>query len=654
MSRREFKDMVRRGDLTADDANEIVIEIARLVNRGVETGSIPNLSKLMYPYPKPMQRGDSDQEKLAEIFRRELCQSGGIGCFARSNENYQVIFHWPTIFAHGFENTRSMYAKIVWLMQAIVRRRSPLLFSFLRRKYLTDLIPIEETRFTLEPRFTEKEFEEVHPLEMDEYDLLADLGKKFAVMLGLGDICNRAFLGMLAASGVALGNRYAVLKMWKENINKSSPLYWESTLISRRRLNELKEVLLAGGKAGIPDAQTDKFGFGASNWGQLTFDVLCIPHYATPDGRFGVISMALGEKQLRHMVINLPLYLQQQAHEDKYSKFKRLLDKMEKNKPEEIRDEAVKLLGIQFPLMLDNIYRRYVHCSEYWPRATFGDIYAVPVEVFEQYRQASRKMSALRSNIKQAAKITRRPGFNQIVQLHSPRIPEAGNAVFAFRAIHRDGEVYISPGWESVLDDTFFRGRNYGEINGERALRPGIVLNDGSGEYYYALNKYAAFPDTPIMLYPALSRWLFDFLGIMTKEDFLFLWRSAKRLPSFEVHVPRGGNKRAYPQGSLGFSEDADQIILKHLRPGKLVTVAMTLEKIGIMQTTDAITKRGAVLREQAILEGCFDLDQLPHVNYSSILGKRLKKLRTIREQEQRNKELREKDKKEFNAEQPA
>ena len=623
MIRQVFEEEVKRGMLSLDCARQILIDFVGLANRQVDLKQ-GNCSKWVAYDLEAMPA--EDRENRITNCRVLLQAAGGIGFFALSANAQRILLHWPTVFAVGMANVNSPQGKLVWLLQAIVRRRSPLLFSLLRRKYLTETVPLELG--PLGPVFKDKIFEGIYPLRVGELVLYDALGKKFVEMPTLGDIANRAFVSLFVSSGLEKGSRYRRVKPWQISVPRDNPLYWETSVIILRRLNELRRVLQIGEHVDFPDASTNKFGFGASAWGKLMFDVLCIPHYAMPSGEFGVISAGLGPQKVKCMVVNLPLFIRQQCREDKFSKLSGVSAAFVNKTPREVRDEVVKLFGGQFPLMIENAYGKYVQAESIWPEAASGDIYTIPTSAFEQYRQSSRNLAAMRGKRKgEPRTFNKKPGFNQIIQICSPKIAEAEGATFVFRVIFRAKEVYISPTAELGFEESFLRSRNYTEVDGNSVLRPGVLLNDATGEYYYMLARYYSFSDTPLAMYPELSRWLNDFLGNMTATDFKFIWKTAKRLPSQDVNVPRAGGKIAYKE-ELSFSSEADVIIEKYLRPGKLGEVMMMLEKIGMPRDMKVIVRRGIAIRDQLIDEGVYDLDKLPHVNYSAILGRRLSKLR--------------------------
>ena len=620
MVRQAFKDDVRRGVLSLDCAKQILIDFVTLTNR--QAGA--NISSLMY-FGREIEE-EKVREKRAEHCQSLLQAAKGLGNYATPTEKRRFLIHWPSVFKEGMQNPSTAQAQLVWLLQAIVRRRSPLLFSFLRRKYLTDFVPVEMGE--LGPVFKDKEFKNIHPLSAGEYGLYDSLVQKFVEMPALGDIAVRAFSSLFVSSKIERGSRYYRIQSWQRNILKNTPLFWETSVLQGRRLIELREVLQVGGTLEIPDASTNKFGFGASAWGKLMFDVLCIPHYAMPSGEFGVISAELGPQKVKCMVVNLPLFIQQQCREDRFSKLSDVSAAFVNKTPREVRDEVVKLLGGQFPLVIENTYGKYVHAESIWPEAASGDIYAIPTSAFEQYRQSSRNLASMRGKRKgEPRTFNKKPGFNQIIQICSPKIAEAEGATFVFRVIFRAKEIYISPTAELGFEESFLRTRNYTEVDGVSVLRPGILLNDATGEYYYMLARYYSFTDTPLSMYPELSRWLNDFLSNMSATDFKFIWKTAKRLPSQEVNVPRAGGKIPYCE-EKSFSKEADIIIEKYLRPGKVGEVLMMLEKIGMPRSQKDVIHHSVAIRDQLIDEGIYDLDRLPHVNYSAILGKKLSKLR--------------------------
>lgn len=622
MVRHDFEEDVRRGVLSPEYAKKTIFDFVQLVNRPPGGGSV-DLSPFMHFGRTP--ESDEDRKRCAEVCLSALQQARGFGQFGSSVNKISIALHWPSIFQHGMLYSRSVQARLVWLLQAVVRRRSPLLFTLLRRKCLTDLVPVEMG--PLGPVFKDAAFQYIYPLRVGELYLYESLVQKFVEMPALGDIVNRAFVGLFVSSGLEKGDRYRKVRAWTNNVAEDTAVYWGTTVVPRWKLNELREVLHVGGQIDIPDASTNKFGFGASAWGKLMFDVLCIPHYASPTGEFGVISTELGPQKVKCMVVNLPLFIQQQCREDRFSKLSDVSAGLVNKTPREIRDEVVKIFGGQFPLVIENAYGKYAHTKDVWPEAASGDVYAIPTSVFEKYRQSSRNLAALRGKQKgEPRTFNKRPGFNQIIQICSPKIAEAEGATFVFRVIFRAKEVYISPAHELAFEESFLRARNYTEVDGASVLRPGILLNDATGEYYYMLARYFSFRDTPLAMYPELSRWLNDFLGNMTATDFKFIWKTAKRLPSQDVNVPRAGGKIPYKE-ELSFSTEADVIIERYLRPGKLGDVMIMLEKIGMPRDPKVIVRRGIAIRDQLIDEGIYDLGRLPHLNYNATLGKRLHKL---------------------------
>lgn len=635
MTRREFLLALKHGDLTPEQAREIIIDFAGYINRALSGPDLLDLGSLMQELKRTPQPQEEHQRIIDTISSTlSLKGNGGLGFFSRSTVgSQQLVIHWPTFLMTGIRNPKTPQAQVVWLLQSIFRRRSPLFFSLLRRKYLTELLRIDTAGEGEDGTFDEAEFADITPLDYEEADLCDNLGQRICALPEIGGIVNRAFLSMLITSGVRRAQNYDVLKFWKDGLTKESPLFWETTLISRRRLNELREILRAGGNIAVPDAKIDRPGYGAASWSKIMFDVLTLPHFSTPDGRFGVYKATLTEDELPHIVVNIPLLIKHLRREDKYSRTAEIWRQMAKTASEnEIRDRVCLLWGGQSPLLIENRLRSKVDTSSVWPNTKPGDIYVMPLPIFEQYRKAASNMASLRSKIPPEKRGMRgaknRRGFTKIVQMTSPGIAEAGGAVFYFRVLYRDRTVYLCPGWEQSFDPEFFHERNYTtNASGDVVLKTGIVQNTLTGEYYYSLGRYLGFEGTPVSLYTALRNWLRDFLEGMNHEQFQYMWRSARAAPTHEVHVPRGVAK-APLLVAKAFSPQADEIIRNYLRPGQLVTVEEMLEAIGQRKTRKEIADRSALLRRQLIAEGVYDLNQLPHINYSALRGKRLEKLK--------------------------
>lgn len=635
MTRSEFLQMLKDGDITKEQAREIIMDFAGHINHALEGDGLLDLGSFVQEMRRltPLrQKGEKANLERAISSTLALRGNGGIGFFTRSTPgSQQLVLHWPSFLLAGVRNPKSQQARIVWLLQFFFRRRSPLFFSLLRRKYLTELLHIDTGGEGADGEFVDASFASVTPLDYEEVDLCESLGQRICALPELGRSMNRAFLGMLTTSGVRRAQNYEVLKFWKEGLSEESPLLWETTLISRRRLNELREVLRAGGSITVPDARIDRPGFGAAMWGKTMFDVLTLPHFSTPDGRFGVYKSVVDE--VPYLAINVPILIKQLRREDKYSRTAEIWNQMaEKHSEDEIRDRVCLTWGGQSPLLIENRMRTKVDISTVWPMTKPGDIYVMPLHIFEQYRKTATQMASLRSKIpaeKRGRGIEKsRRGFSKIVQLCSPGIAEAGGAVFHFRVLYRDRMVYVCPSWEHNFDPEFFQSRNYTTgTDGELVLKTGIIQNAFTGEYYYSLGRYLGFETNPVSLYSSLRNWLREFLEGINHEQFQYMWQSARTAPSHEVHVPRGAATTPLLLAKA-FSSQADDIIKNYLRPGQLVTVEEKLEEIGQRKTRKEITSRSTSLRRQLIAEGVYDLDQLPHTNYSAILGKRLRKLK--------------------------
>lgn len=634
MTRSDFLQVLKQGDLTNEQAREIVIDFAGHINRALEGDGIYDLGSLVHELRHAPSPKDAEHGRVVDLFKLSLKRHDGIGFFSRSTGSHQLIIHWPSFFLSGIRNPKSQQARIVWLLQSIFRRRSPLFFSLLRRKYLTELLRIDTEGDEADGKFDEVEFADITPLDYEEADLCDSLGQRICSLPEIGGIANRAFLSMLITSGVRKTQNYDVLKFWKDGLTKESPLFWETTLISRRKLNELREILRAGGSIAVPDARIDRPGFGAAAWSKIMFDVLTLPHFSTPNGRFGVYKAVV--EDISYIAVNVPLLIKQLRREDKYSRTAEIWSQdANKCTEEEIRNRVCLAWGGQSPLLIENRMRSKVDTSTIWPMTNPGDVYVMPLHIFEQYRKAATQMASLRSKIPLEKRGMRgakaRRGFLKIVQLCSPGVAEAGGSVFHFRVMYRDRTVYVCPGWEQNFDPEFFQNRNYTtNSDGELVLKTGIVQNTLTGEYYYSLSRYLGFDSTPVSLYSGLRNWLREFLEGMDHEQFQFMWQSARTAPSHEVHVPRGAAK-APLLVAKAFSPQADDIIKNYLRPGQLVTVEEKLEEIGQRKTRSEISARSALLRRQLIAEGVYELDQLPHTNYSATLGKKLKELKDMK-----------------------
>jgi hypothetical protein len=261
-------------------------------------------------------------------------------------------------------------------------------------------------------------------------------------------------------------------------------------------------------------------------------------------------------------------------------------------------------------------------------------LFAIPVSTFEHYRQVARKMETARKGFtrkKREPPKKRNPTFKGIVQLLLGPISEVGGATFTVRAIFREGEVYFSPGWEADFDDSFFAQRNY--PNGGDKLHDGILRNEVTGEYYYTISRYSTFEGTPVSQYSELKVQLKNYFDGMTKHQFQYMHRSLKMSPAREGFVPHGAKKRKFSEIKF-FTEREDYIITQYLRPGNLTSVVADVQAIDPLKTRSDIIHRAYQLREILMQDGQYNLERLPHVNYSSTLGKRLSDLKARKERE--------------------
>lgn len=633
LDRMTFRLAVLDGTLKKEHVADIFMDFAASLNKSVG-GSTRTLD--IYPLDTPMaelsEMSDAaDRKRYLEGLTPVLKQHGGLGVFKRSTGgNYQIVFHWPSFFMTGFTNPSSRQARVVWLLQALVRRRSPLLFALLRRKYLTETGVFDTDVPVADGRFKEEAFADVLPINAEEVSLCESLGERVVSVPEFGSLAHYAFTSLFTSSKLDRAQGYRALKKWK-NICEGTPFLMETGVVPLRRINMLHEFLRSGANVEAPDIATPPAGYGAPGWSEGLFDVLVLPHYSTPNGRFGVYKVKLGDRDVPHFVVNVPMIMKQLAREDRFSKIGELWrTKSEKMSAESLRDKVVLSWGVQLPMLIQNEMRAKVDVSNVWPVTSPGDIYVMPLHLFEQLRKHTVSMFKMRKHIlpENRAKKLRVAGFRKIIQLSSPGISQAGGASFQFRAIYRGNSVAISPAWEKDFEEEFFQNRNYKRDGaGELVLREGIYLNAATREYYYSLGRYLSYEGTPTAEYTQLREWLRTLLEDMTRDQFAFMLQAAKRNPTNEVHVPRGAAKRAILPGKL-FTDEADKIIIHHLRPGKMVDVLVALERIRQPKDKREVSQRAFLLREKLIAEGVYDMDELPHTNYSATLGKRLKKLK--------------------------
>lgn len=634
MDRLSFRRAVKAGDLQKAHVADIFMDFAAVLNKSV-SGSVRALD--IYPLDVPMAElrempDPADRRRYIEGLTPVLKQHGGLGFFMRSTGgNYQVVFHWPSFFMTGFTKPDSRQARMVWLLQALVRRRSPLFFALLRRKYLTETGLFDTDVPGPDGRFKEEEFADVIPVDAEEVSLCESLGERVVSALEFGTLAHRAFMSLFTSSKIERAQGYRAIKKWKD-VCDETPFQLETSVIPLRRINMLHEFLRSGANVEAPDVSVTPFsGYGAPGWSPGMFDILCLPHYSTPNGRFGVYKAKLGSGNVPHFVVNVPMVMRQLAREDVFSKISVLWKtRSAKLSPEALRDQVCLSWGVHMPMLIQNEMRSKVDVSGVWPTTNPGDVYVMPAHLFEQLRKRTATMLTMRTHILPEKRATRfRPGgFQKVIQINSPGIAQAAGATFQFRVIYRGRSVAVSPAWEKDFNEEFFHERNYKRGGAdELILRDGIYLNAVTREYYYSLDRYLSYENTPVSMYSQLREWLRTLLEDMSREQFSFMFQSAKLRPTNEVHVPRGAAKTPVLPGRM-FTDEADTIIKRRLRPGRMIDVQVELERLGQVKKKEEISKRAALLREQLISEGVYDMDELPHTNYSATLGKRLKKLK--------------------------
>jgi hypothetical protein len=493
-----------------------------------------------------------------------------------------------------------------------------------------------------DPEFVWEELANITPLNYEEVALFDRLSIQFINVDNLGDVCNRAFISMIADAGLPVRNQYNILKTWREVLPpRPTPLALvkASSAYSKGTLYTLLETLRVRKDICVPSSAVNEYGYGAEKWSPEMFDVLALPHLVTPDGYFGVCrrSVNVEGKEVRYMLINLPKVVTQLQREDMFTWAGKKANEYAPHYPSRHFLEKMKdHWASQYPLLMEHSGASFSPETT-WPDSEFGDVYAVPVSAFEHYRQVGRRLESMRSHRKTVGErnivtVPRRPILRQVVQLFLGPIKEAGSSTFTVRAVFRHGVVYFSPAWEAGLDSNFFYARNYEKDTNN--LIDGIILNEATGEYYYTLARYFTFEGTETSKYSELKYSLKDYLEGMTKEQFRFMYRSFKNSPSIAGFVPRSPRIKSV-KDIVFFVPEEDQIIITGLRPGNLSAVLTSVLQVDPKKTRADVLHRSHELRNQLIEGGVYELDKLPHLNYSAKLGKRLQDLRKQKQKEQ-------------------
>lgn len=615
--------MVFDGKVTPSQARELLLEAIRgaflMVDR-TETRDIT----------EPLMSGDA--ERISVILRG----CGGIACWGTRQHVEHLVFHWPTVFKEGLLHPHNVQTRLVWLFQGLIRRRSPLLFSLLRRKLIEENAIFEESG----KEVPVKEYKDVIPLSVSEVFLYEQLVEQFCGIPELGANAKSAFNRMYNSMELAspISSR-ELAPMWKKLHPENSPVVFQTTSISRLRLVDIRDTLMCGREFVPPDTRVNAPGYSSSQWGGEMFDVLSLVHLIEDRGEFGVYRYTDMDTKIRYVLINIPLYLKQLSREDKFSGAGRRYAVREPIDPDSLfRNELLLRWSIQFPLLL-NMPKEKFPFGQVWPGIEIEDALVVPIPKIEEYRARSRKMERIYitkisawGTDDLAKKIeTKRAAKFRAVQLWSPPIREAEGYQFSIRAVHKNGEVYFSPEWEADSDPAMLLGRNYRMLGDESLLCDGVILNSGTGEYYYTLAQYFKFEETPVREYAELKQWLQDYLKGLTKLEFNNILTSLKRCPTPDGFVPYDAAKIPAKRSKM-FNAVEDNIIIRLLRPGNFSEVMVRLEEIDPTKTRGDVTLRARQLRERLIAEGIYELDKLPRSIYNSALGRRLNKLRKVKE----------------------
>lgn len=482
MTRKDIRSVVASGTITPAQTRKMMMEMITATIRMVGSGEAVDLT--------PLLRQEAPAQETEDRLREALVGAHGLGFFEQTNDRYRFVYHWPSFFSRGFSHPHTMQTRVLWAFQALIRRRSPLLFSLLRRKLITETGSFDISKGGPDGVFPEEEYKDIIPVNANEVVLYNKVADQFCRMQNLGEICRMTFMRTLRSVGLGLRNQYNMLAVWKNSLPFKSPLLSETSLMPRHLLVELREILQAGREIDPPDFPVRVFGFGAVTWSSSMFDILSIPHFAHEDGLFGVRKRpSPGDRPENYMLVNLPIFIKQLAREDMFSwagrYFRDFSDTMSED---DIRDKVYDQWVTQFPL-LTHVSGERIGYESIWPKARRGDVYAIPVDAFETYRKVSHQMSYVRSNVKEKTTRTRVVGkttvLKGIVQMVLGPIAEAGGAMFMLRATHRLREVYISPGWEADFEESFFAQRNYTNRGGELRLLDGVIRNAKTGEYYY-------------------------------------------------------------------------------------------------------------------------------------------------------------------------
>lgn len=628
MGRDEFRNMVKAGELTSEQAGKIMLGVLTEMLHKMEVGRIPNLTHTLRTAAEA--KLGIHPRKIEARLEEELASAGGLGYVESSPGNEQGVIYWPDIIKVGLSLPTSLQTRLMWVMQAVLRRRSPMLFSLLRRKLLTEMFSININTGL----FEDPDLAEVTPINPAELALT----QQWAAQLGnsgeLGDMLRVAFRAMANFANVTRTDPLKVSPLWKRALTSDSRIPLNMTVMSYRMMARFRKELMNGVLVTLPDTHNSKVLFGARTWGQDMYDVLSIPHLTQPDGGLGVFSVRLTGANITHFAVYLPLYIQQMAREDKYTwvgrQYRIAVPQFGDKAYEAVRDKMTLRWMAKYPALVENKAKGQVKYREVWPEADSGDVYVIPAEVFVDYRESARKLEYVReSRVEKGQKkfVDRMAISAEVVQMISPPIEAAGGETFTMRVAHKAGEIYFCPCWEHTFEDSFLFDRNYTRDGEVAVLLDGIRHMRGSNEYYYTVGRYLTFGVTPMKMYPQLLRWFNDIFLNMSKWQFKHLYRTVRASPEYNALAPRNPLNKSYAS-SRPFTPEEDRIIKRLLRPSSLASTMVEILAIDPARSRSEVVKQCRYLREAMVADGEYDIDKLPHINYSAKLGKRLKELK--------------------------
>jgi hypothetical protein len=206
-----------------------------------------------------------------------------------------------------------------------------------------------------------------------------------------------------------------------------------------------------------------------------------------------------------------------------------------------------------------------------------------------------------------APKPKRATGSPTAAIIESPPIKTASFQTFRFSVVRRGRSTFFGVPWEVSTR------RAYKQTATGPQRRKGVMHDLNSNKLYFTYDFLKQIPGSPLLEHPSLDEWLFGY-HTTTPEQFKELLRHTRS--SLVNPSERKAGHRKH------FVTEEDEAIIKYYRPGMTEHHKNELLRICKGRSWNAIANRAASICKARLRAGETDIRNLPHRNYNARLRK--------------------------------